>query len=68
MLVGCGLFSSLSDNPTISSAIYGYQVIFGLGIGMTFSTVIILVSLEADFKDYCKRKTFLNIILNGSSA
>ncbi|KAL6715374.1 hypothetical protein ACLMJK_007640 [Lecanora helva] len=52
MLIGSGLLSSLSTSFNISAANYGYQVIFGLGIGMTFSTVIILVSLEAEFKDY----------------
>ena len=59
MLIGCGLLSSLADSFAVSAAIYGYQVIFGLGIGMTFSTVIILVSLEADFKDYCKCAVYI---------
>ena len=54
VLLGCGLLSTTSDAFSVGSAIYGYQVIFGLGIGMTFSTVIMLVSLEVGFKDFGK--------------
>lgn len=52
MLIGCGLMSSVSSSASVQPSIYGYQVIFGLGIGMTFSTVIILVSLEVEFRDF----------------
>ena len=52
MLIGCGLMSSVSGSASVQPSIYGYQVIFGLGIGMTFSTVIILVSLEVEFRDF----------------
>lgn len=57
MLIGCGLMSSVSGRPSLQPSMYGYQVIFGLGIGMTFSTVIILVSLEVEFRDYGKLRS-----------
>lgn len=54
MVVGCGLLSTASDSfsYTPETALYGYQVIFGWGLGMTFTTVTIIASTESKFLDY----------------
>ena len=52
MLVGCGLLSTTSDGFDLQPALYGYQVVFGLGLGMTFTTVTIVASTESKFSDY----------------
>lgn len=52
MLVGCGLLSTASDGWDIEPAMYGFQVVFGLGLGMTFTTVTIIASTESKFSDY----------------
>ena len=52
MVLGCGLLSTASDGLAIENSIYGYQVIFGFGLGMTFTTVTIIASTESKFADY----------------
>ncbi|MCJ1381112.1 hypothetical protein MMC17_004221 [Xylographa soralifera] len=52
MVVGCALLSTASDGLEIEPALYGFQVIFGLGLGTTFTTVTIIASSEAKFADY----------------
>lgn len=52
MVVGCGLLSTASDGFDIEPAMYGFQVVFGLGLGMTFTTVTIIASTESKFTDY----------------
>ena len=52
LLLGSGLLSTTSTGPHLDSAIYGYQVIFGLGIGMTFSTSVIVTTIEAPLQYY----------------
>ena len=52
LLLGSGLLSTTSTGPHLDSAIYGYQVIFGLGIGMTFSTSVIVTTVEAPLQYY----------------
>ena len=54
MVVGCALLSTATDTSYVEPALYGFQVIFGLGIGMTFTTVTIIASSEAKFADYGK--------------
>ena len=54
MVVGCGLLSTAGDNfsYTPEVALYGYQMVFGWGLGMTFTTVTIIASTESKFQDY----------------
>ena len=52
MVLGCGLLSTASEGLAIDNALYGYQVIFGFGLGMTFTTVTIIASTESKFADY----------------
>ncbi|MCJ1318879.1 hypothetical protein MMC15_004211 [Xylographa vitiligo] len=52
MVVGCALLSTASDGLEIEPALYGFQVIFGLGLGTTFTTVTIIASTESKFADY----------------
>ena len=52
MVVGCGLLSTSSNGLAIENTLYGYQVIFGFGLGMTFTTVTIIASTESKFADY----------------
>ena len=52
MVVGCGLLSTASNGFEIDNAVYGYQVVFGFGLGMTFTTVTIIASTECKFSDY----------------
>jgi len=52
MVVGCALLSTASDGLDIEPALYGFQVLFGLGLGTTFTTVTIIASTESKFADY----------------
>ncbi|KAK9779911.1 putative Major facilitator superfamily (MFS) profile domain-containing protein [Seiridium cardinale] len=46
-LIGIGLLSTLSDVHTAIEAQYGYQAIFGLGVGLSFASVTILTSVRS---------------------
>ena len=59
LLIGSGLLSTASTGYELSKAVYGYQVIFGLGIGMTFSTSVIVTTIEAPLQYYGKCRTLL---------
>ncbi|RYP45630.1 hypothetical protein DL768_008067 [Monosporascus sp. mg162] len=50
-LIGTSLLSTLSDVTTEIKAQYGYQVILGLGIGLSLGAATILVSLQARHVD-----------------
>ena len=52
ILIGCGLLSTVSDGFDIEPGLYGFQVVFGVGLGMTFTTVTIIASTESKFTDY----------------
>lgn len=45
ILLGCGLLSTLGDGREFYKPTYGYQLILGLGVGLTFSSGTILTSL-----------------------
>ncbi|KIN05353.1 hypothetical protein OIDMADRAFT_39623 [Oidiodendron maius Zn] len=51
MLVGSGLLSTVSNGPGISPALYGYQVLLGLGIGITLSSYTLLVALSNSYRN-----------------
>ncbi len=50
-LVGMGLLSTLSDVTTEIKAQYGYQVILGLGVGLSLGAATILTSVQAAHAD-----------------
>lgn len=50
-LIGVGLLSTLSDVVTAIEAQYGYQAVFGLGIGLSFAAATILASVRAKPQD-----------------
>ena len=58
MLIGCGLFSTVPVNLLIEPSLYGYQVIFGIGLGMTFSTATIIATMECNYADYGMHFTY----------
>lgn len=44
-LIGVGLLSTLSEVLTAIEPQYGYQTLFGLGVGLSFASVTILTSV-----------------------
>ena len=52
MLIGCALLSTLAVATEVQAALYGYQVVLGVGLGMTFSTATIIATMESKFSDY----------------
>lgn len=50
-LVGTGLLSTLSDVTTEIKAQYGYQVVLGLGIGLSLGSATIMTSVQASRAD-----------------
>ena len=54
LLVGSGLMSTVAFSETVDPALYGYQVIFGLGIGGILSSTVVISSLYSNFEDYGK--------------
>lgn len=50
-LVGLGLLSSLPSGNTVIPAQYVYQVITGLGFGLALSSLVVIITLEAEAKD-----------------
>ncbi|KAH9810508.1 Major facilitator superfamily domain, general substrate transporter [Teratosphaeria destructans] len=45
-VVGCGLFTSLTDTRHVSESAYGFQVLLGLGFGMSIASTTIMVLLR----------------------
>ena len=54
ILLGCGLLSTLSGHRKFYTLVYGYQVILGLGVGLTFSSGTLLTSLASKPADIGK--------------
>ena len=54
MIVGTGLLSSLPSDGAQIKAQYGFEVILGIGFGMTVSTATFLTNLEVELRDHCK--------------
>jgi hypothetical protein len=51
ILLGCGLMSTISAGHSIDHAIYGYETIIGLGCGLMFSSVTMMVNLVSSVQD-----------------
>ena len=54
LLLGSGLLTTVSTSSSVDPAIYGFEVIFGLGIGATFSGTAIVAAINTKFEDYGK--------------
>lgn len=54
IIVGSGLLSSLPTDGHQTNSQYGYEVLLGLGLGMTVSTATFMNSLEVEFVDHGK--------------
>ena len=52
VIIGSGLLSTLPADGHQVTAQYGYEVLLGLGLGMTVSTATFMNSLEVDFADH----------------
>jgi hypothetical protein len=52
MLVGTGLLSHLPADGHHINAQYGWEVLLGLGLGMSVSTATFMNSLEVEFLDH----------------
>lgn len=52
ILIGTGLLSTLGDGMAIEGKNYGYQVLFGIGTGMTMSSVTLMANLQSDPRDH----------------
>ncbi|RHZ54245.1 uncharacterized protein CDV56_106912 [Aspergillus thermomutatus] len=50
-LLGLGLMTTLPTAGSVSPAQYGYQVILGLGFGLTLTSLVIISRLEVDASD-----------------
>jgi hypothetical protein len=51
LIVGSGLLSTIPDSLKIPIKQYGFEVILGVGVGMTYSTVTVMTLVEAEFED-----------------
>jgi hypothetical protein len=50
-LLGCGLMSTISSTTTMNNAMLGYEVIIGLGCGLMFSSITLMVNLVTTSRD-----------------
>lgn len=51
-VVGFALLSTLEASTQIPPAVYGYQVIAGLGCGISFQTLFLAIPFIAEKRDY----------------
>ena len=54
ILLGCGLLSTLGGGREFYKPTYGYQVILGLGVGLTFSSVTALTNINSKSEHFGK--------------
>lgn len=52
MALGTGLLSSLPSDGSFTNAQYGYEVILGLGLGITMSAITVLTSITVEPRDH----------------
>ena len=50
MALGTGLISTVDHESRVQAKLYGFEVIFGFGIGLTFSTNTVIAIIESDYK------------------
>ena len=63
ILLGCGLMSRLGGGREFYKPTYGYQVILGLGVGLTFSSSTLLTNINSKSEDVGK---FFGIYVQGT--
>lgn len=51
ILLGCGLLSTLHGGREFYTPTYGYQVILGVGVGLTMSSATLLTNLSSKAED-----------------
>ena len=68
IILGAGLFTTLSSSSTIQPELYGFEVLLGLGVGMIFSSVSVTVSLrvQPQFRSVVQGVTAQARLLGGS--
>jgi len=59
--IGTGLLSHLPGDGHQTKAQYGWEVVLGLGLGMTVSTATFMNSLEVEFIDHGKSLTVIQV-------
>ncbi|EMC99586.1 hypothetical protein BAUCODRAFT_57376, partial [Baudoinia panamericana UAMH 10762] len=52
ILLGAGLLSTLGSGIAIEHKCYGFQVVVGLGVGMTFSSMSVMASLHTNARTH----------------
>lgn len=50
--IGTGLLSTVSPSLEVDKKIYGFEVIAGFGVGLTFSTVSLMTTKETEAEDH----------------
>lgn len=50
--LGVGLLSTVSSSLEVDKKIYGFEVIAGFGIGLTFSSVSLMTTKETEVEDH----------------
>lgn len=50
--IGTGLLSTVSHSLEVDKKIYGFEVIAGFGVGLTFSTVSLMTTKETEAEDH----------------
>jgi MFS family permease len=50
--IGTGLLSTISDGSKVDPKIYGFEVLVGLGFGLSVSTSSILAAIQCEIKDH----------------
>jgi len=53
--IGTGLLSTISDGSKVDPKIYGFEVLVGLGFGLSVSTSSILAAIQCEIKDHGKQ-------------
>lgn len=52
VMAGLGLLSTLSSDLIVQKKLYGFEVVVGFGIGLTFSTISLLTTIETAPQDH----------------
>ncbi|OKL56913.1 hypothetical protein UA08_07740 [Talaromyces atroroseus] len=52
IMIGAGLLSTLGSGISIEGKCYGFQVILGLGVGLTFSSISLMTSVETQLNTH----------------
>lgn len=67
LLLGSGLMSTGTIGTQEDTALYGYQVIFGFGIGATLSSTTITAAINSNYEDYGKKEILSSCMIGTSN-